>query len=190
MKHSMILTLTLCCGFLAGCSNDTAPLAAIADDATETSRPTAGAGAGSGAEAKRALMSQLRPFKSDPRVYESPEVVAAQAASHQAQLQWVKARDASPALQPLVEKANSLMSQATREAQGGDSNLARRLAGEAGVAKAGLEQAGMQLPDLAPLHQARQAAQLAVERAEIAALKTMPEARELAEQWEALLDRN
>ena len=103
-------------------------------------------------------------------------------------VEWVKARDAHPALKAQVDKAESLMSRAAREAQSGDSGLAKQLAAEAGVAKAELEQMALKLPDLAPLNQARQAAQRSVEWAQIEALKTIPEARVLAEQWEALLD--
>ncbi len=185
MKTSFLLSTMLCCALLLGCSSE-APSAATSGGSAAT--PAQSAGADDTLQAKFDLEQQLRPFKRDARVYEDPQVLAALESTGQAQTAWVQARDAHPALLPLVEKANGLMSQATREAQTGDSAVAKRLAGEAAAAKVALEQASLQQPDLAPLNQARQDAQRAVERAEIEALKRIPEARELAQQLEALLD--
>ncbi|SDD35622.1 hypothetical protein [Aquimonas voraii] len=180
MKISSPLFVLSCCALLAACSAE-APSAAPA-------QATTAGGARAPLEDEYALKQQLRPFMSDRRVYEDTQVVAALAATRVAQMEWVKARDAHPALKAQVEKAEGLMSRATREAQSGDSDLAKQLATEAGMAKAELEQMALRLPDLTPLNQARQAAQREVERAQIEALKTLPEARALAERWEALLD--
>lgn len=172
--------LLTCCALLTACSAE-APSA-------EPAHSPAAQSAGASGEDAYALQQQLRPFMRDRRVYEDPQVVAALEATRVAQIEWVKARDAHPALKAQVDKAESLMSRASSEAQSGDSNLAKQLATEAGVAKAELEQMALKLPDLAPLNQARQAAQRSVERAQIEVLKTLPEARALAERWEVLLD--
>lgn len=184
MKNSLLLSSMACCALLLGCSSE-AP-SAVGSDAGATT-PARVAAADDTLQAKFDLEQQLRPFKRDARVYEDPQVLAALESTRQAQTAWVQARDAHPALQPLVEEANGLMSQATHEAQHGDSAVAKRLAGEAAAAKVALEQAGLRQPDLAPLNQARQDAQRAVERAELEALKRIPEARELALQLEALI---
>lgn len=176
------LTVLACCLLLSACSSEAPSVSTAAAPAS------AAPGSGKAMEAEYALKQQLRPFMTDRRVYESPGVVTAQEATRVAQMQWVQARDAHPALAPQVTKAESLMARAAQEAQGGDSSLAKQLAAEAGAAKAELEQAALRLPELAPLNQARQEAQRSVERAQIEALKTIPEASALAEQWEALLD--
>jgi hypothetical protein len=180
MKMSSLLFMLTCCALLTACSAE-APSAAPA-------QAPAARSASAPLEDEYALKQQLRPFMSDRRVYENPQVVAALEATRVAQIEWVKARDAHPALKAQVDKAEGLMSRASSEAQSGDSNLAKQLATEAGMAKSELEQIALKLPDLAPLNQARQAAQHAVERAQIEALKTLPEARALAERWEVLLD--
>jgi hypothetical protein len=184
MKTSLLLSTALCCALLLGCSSE-APSAAGSDAGAAT--PAQSAGADNTLQAKADLEQQLRPFKRDARVYEDSQVLAALESTRQAQMAWVQARDTHPALLPLVEKANDLISEATREAQTGDSTVAKRLAGEAAAAKVALEQAALREPDLAPLNQARQDAQRAVERAEIEALKRIPDARELAQKLEALI---
>lgn len=180
MKISQPLSMLACCVLLAACSSEAPSVASAQTPAAQS--------ASASLEAEYALKQQLRPFMSDRRVYESPHVIAAQEATRLTQVEWVKARDAHPALKAQVEKAESLMSKAASEAQSGNSDVAKQLAAEAGVAKAELEQMALKLPDLAPLNQARQAAQQSVELAQIEVLKTIPEARALAEQWEALLD--
>lgn len=185
MKLSMLIRLALCGALLSGCTGDT-PTGAIASP--NPTPPAATTTSTDSTQAEYALKQQLRPFMSDRRVYESPAVVTALEATRVAQIEWVQARDAHPALAAQVEKAERLMAEASQEAQSGNTDLARQRAADAGAAKAELEQAALKRPDLAALNQARQAAQRSVERAQVDALKSIPEARALAEQWEALLD--